>query len=189
MSEWREGKEKKTEIRQSSPRHGREGSRWHRLASVVQAPASHTTPTQQQNQKKKENNQVNTTFTTNRAKWEKKKSKTNEKRDKLDNLRTRGGRTNGRARVRTAQTVMVVVVMTIMMIIMAMMIKRRKKKRKKKNRGATRSCCFVRRFDAVRLSAKSDDHNSSAKRSFNSRSKRESYQLFPPCFSQSFIYT
>lgn len=47
------GKGKKTEIRQSSPRHGREGSRWHRLASVVQAPASHTTPTQQQNQKKK----------------------------------------------------------------------------------------------------------------------------------------
>lgn len=44
---------KKTEIRQSSPRHGREGSRWHRLASAVQAPASHTTPTQQQNQKKK----------------------------------------------------------------------------------------------------------------------------------------
>lgn len=45
---------KKTEIRQSSPRHGREGSRWHRLASAVQAPASHTTPTQQQNQKKRE---------------------------------------------------------------------------------------------------------------------------------------
>lgn len=62
----------------------------------------------------------------------KKKSKTNEKRDKLDNLRARGGRTNGRARVRTAQTVMVVVVMTITMIIMVMMIKRRKKKRKKR---------------------------------------------------------
>jgi len=45
---------KKTEIRRSSPRRGREGSRWHRLASAVQAPASHTTPTQQQNQKKKE---------------------------------------------------------------------------------------------------------------------------------------
>lgn len=44
---------KKTEIRRSSPRRGREGSRWHRLASAVQAPASHTTPTQQQNQKKK----------------------------------------------------------------------------------------------------------------------------------------
>lgn len=61
----------------------------------------------------------------------KKKSKTNEKRDKLDNLRTRGGRTNGRARVRTAQTVMVVVVMTIMMIIMVIMIKRKKKEKKR----------------------------------------------------------
>lgn len=44
---------KKLKIRRSSPRRGREGSRWHRLASAVQAPASHTTPTQQQNQKKK----------------------------------------------------------------------------------------------------------------------------------------
>lgn len=61
----------------------------------------------------------------------KKKSKTNEKRDKLDNLRARGGRTNGRARVRTAQTVMVVVVMTIMIIIMVMMIKRKKKRKKR----------------------------------------------------------
>lgn len=52
-NELNEEGERKTEIRQSSPRHGREGSRWHRLASAVQAPASHTTPTQQQNQKKK----------------------------------------------------------------------------------------------------------------------------------------
>lgn len=62
----RRGRKKKTKNRQSSPRHGREESRWHRLASAVQAPASHTTPTQQQNQKKKENNQVNTAFTTNK---------------------------------------------------------------------------------------------------------------------------
>jgi len=53
------GDKKKTEIRRSSPRRGREGSRWHRLASAVQAPASHTTPTQQKNQKKKREKQPN----------------------------------------------------------------------------------------------------------------------------------
>lgn len=50
----KKGKKKRTEIRHSSPQRVREDSRWHRLASAVQAPASHTTPTQQQNQKKKE---------------------------------------------------------------------------------------------------------------------------------------
>ena len=40
---------KKNDNLRSSPWSGREGSRWHRLPPAVQAPASHTTPTQQQN--------------------------------------------------------------------------------------------------------------------------------------------
>lgn len=47
------GQNAKIKIRQSSPRHGREGSRWHRLASAVQVPASYKTPTQQQKPKTK----------------------------------------------------------------------------------------------------------------------------------------